>query len=133
MEIRKFIYSGKLREVLITKETPTNILGFDLSALDNNEQNEAVKKQLREDAPNLFEGGEGKKYITADAGDKPYPIIQQIVGTFKNFSKNKVEGLKNEVGTEKLDSIDKPQSQPQIKPKLRLNSEVRKEKMNEAK
>lgn len=63
MEIKKFKYNGKLREVVCTEVTPTSIKGFDLSYLDEEKKEEARKlaESLQvEDGGLLPEEGFGK-------------------------------------------------------------------------
>jgi hypothetical protein len=99
MEIKKFIYSDKTREVLVVRETPTNILGFELSALDEN-YDSGLRERLRKFAPRLSEQCDpekpNKKFIVLDEEQKPCQEIQSALGVFKNFSKSKIKEVEKE-------------------------------------
>jgi hypothetical protein len=94
MEIKKFFYSGKPREVLVSRETPTNLMGFELSALIGED---GLKEQLRSAAPRL--SAQGKSIVFGEESE-PYPYIQKALKSYKNFSKAKIQEIEETQGHE---------------------------------
>ena len=86
MEIRKFDYNNKFREVLILEETSSNIKGIDMSYLSKEDKEFLLK--IREDFdPKKYEGE--KK--DSDEGKSELLKIKPYMKYFRNFSKNKID------------------------------------------
>jgi len=82
MEIKKFKYNGKEREVIVFEETDTHIKGADISYLDKEE----LKENWRTVTKDL-----DYSQMTEEQRKSEYEKTKELMKNYRNFAKNKME------------------------------------------
>jgi hypothetical protein len=82
MEVRKFTYNGKPREVIIFEENETSIKGSDITYLD--------KEELREEWRQKVKDIDISK-LTEEQQKEEYQKMKILMGAFRHFKKSNIK------------------------------------------
>jgi len=81
LRIEKFVYKDTPREVIVTEETGTNLLGYDISKLDAEEKKQVWRDMIRD--TDMSQKSE-------EEAAAEYKKFKEGMLSFRNFSKSKI-------------------------------------------